>query len=130
MHTLKSKIAYLAAELGWIPEQELHEQAIRVGEELGVRILEVGRQVLAGEIIEDVYKRDLGLRDGRQVGRSRCGEEQGGGVEEKLEERLREAREHVVDFCEEYVRARGGSPWAEDRMCRLEHADIYVVICW
>lgn len=97
------KITYVSSKLWRIPEQELYEQAIWWCEEFGMRVLEVRRQVLAGEIVEDVYKRDLGLCDGRQVGRSGSREEQGGGVKQEFKEGLREAGEHVVDLCEECV---------------------------
>lgn len=94
-------------------------------------VLEVRGQILADKVIKQIYEEHLGL--GAELNRrrrvTRCvSEEQLRGVVEQLEERLREAGQDVIDNGEEGVRTRRGTPVLEDRVCGLQHADVYRVV--
>ena len=78
-----------------------------------MRVLEVGWEILAREVIEDVDQVNHSLGEMGETAGRRC-KDQVSGVEEELEERAAEAGEDIVDGGEKIVGAGCGTPWAED----------------
>ena len=118
------KNTHVSPELSRIPHQELQEQAALSAKELRVRILDIRRQILAREVVEDVDREDHGLRDLREVRGGRAAEQEGRRVQEELEEWTRKAGKDVVDDGEEHVGARLGAPGAEDGMRSFEDTNV------
>ena len=118
--------AHVTAQRGRVPGQKAQKPA-GGAEELGVRVLERGGEVLAREVVEYGHEHGLRLR-GVERG-VRVAEEARGGLAEEGDEGADEAREDVVDHSVERVGADGGAPAGKNGVGGLEDAERDRVVC-